>query len=62
MSEQVLPSKHRVAVYGTLKRGMSNHGLLRQSRFLGEESLTSLTLYDLGLFPAAKLEPSQGSP
>ncbi|MBL4834575.1 MAG: gamma-glutamylcyclotransferase [Pseudomonas sp.] len=54
------PLKHRVAVYGTLKRGMSNHDLLQASSFLGEDTLTNVTLYDLGLFPAAKFEASHG--
>jgi gamma-glutamylcyclotransferase (GGCT)/AIG2-like uncharacterized protein YtfP len=52
--------RHRVAVYGTLKRGMSNHDFLRGTQFIGETVLTCVTLYDLGLFPAAKLEPSEG--
>jgi gamma-glutamylcyclotransferase (GGCT)/AIG2-like uncharacterized protein YtfP len=52
--------RHRVAVYGTLKREMSNHDFLRGAQFIGETVLTCVTLYDLGLFPAAKLEPSDG--
>lgn len=51
---------HRVAVYGTLKRGGSNAGLLESARFLGDDWLTSLTLYDLGPYPGALLEPSTG--
>lgn len=50
----------RVAVYGTLKFGLANHGLLRQARYLGETLLHDITLYDLGWFPGAKLEPSGG--
>ena len=52
--------KHRVAVYGTLKRGFSNHHLLQHADYLGETLLRDLTLYDLGLFHAARLEPSRG--
>lgn len=52
--------KHRVAVYGTLKRGFSNHHLLQHADYLGEAVLTDITLYDLGWFPAARLEPSRG--
>ena len=49
-----------VAVYGTLKRGCSNHGLLQHSNFVGEDCLTCITLYDLGPYPGAKLQASQG--
>ncbi|MBW4935880.1 gamma-glutamylcyclotransferase family protein [Marinobacter sp. F4206] len=52
--------KHLVAVYGTLKRGGSNSGLLRSGTFLGEDSLTELTLYDLGPYPGAVARPSDG--
>lgn len=51
---------HRVAVYGTLKFGFANHGLLRHACYLGETLLHDITLYDLGWFPAAKLELSGG--
>ena len=50
----------RVAVYGTLKQGLPNHGYLRESIFLGTDNLTQITLYDLGYFPGAKLEASAG--
>lgn len=49
-----------VAVYGTLKRGLRNHHWLEDADFLGEDRLTSATLYDLGPYPAAKPEPSLG--
>lgn len=49
-----------VAVYGTLKRGLSNHALLQSARFVGTDCLTCITLYDLGAFPGAKLESSAG--
>jgi len=49
-----------VAVYGTLKRGLRNHHWLDGADFLGGDRLTSATLYDLGPYPAAKLESSQG--
>lgn len=51
---------HKVAVYGTLKRGGSNHGFLRGARYLGTDRLVSIALYDLGPYPAARLEKSQG--
>jgi len=49
-----------VAVYGTLKRGMANSHLLRDARFLGIEVLTEIVLYDLGPYPGARAEPSEG--
>ncbi|MFG6160283.1 gamma-glutamylcyclotransferase [Halomonas sp. 1390] len=49
-----------VAVYGTLKRGLRNHHWLEDAAFLGEDCLTGATLYDLGPYPAAKLEASRG--
>ncbi len=49
-----------VAVYGTLKRGLGNHHWLEGADFLGDDRLAGVTLYDLGPFPGAKLEPSRG--
>lgn len=53
-----VPTVIRVAVYGTLKRGCSHHHYLRGARFLGEDRLANLRLYDLGSYPAAKRGPS----
>lgn len=52
--------RHLVAVYGTLKRGHSNSHVLARADFIGEDRLTSLTLYDLGSYPAARRRPSDG--
>lgn len=49
-----------VAVYGTLKRGLSNEHYLRAATYLGNDSLTTISLYDLGAYPGAKAEPSAG--
>lgn len=51
---------YRVAVYGTLKRGEPNHHTLSASVCLGTCSLMSIALYDLGPFPGAKREASDG--
>jgi len=43
---------HRVFVYGTLKRGHSNHTLLETSRFLGEAAtLKTYWMITTGVFP-----------
>ncbi|UYG06587.1 gamma-glutamylcyclotransferase [Halomonas sp. M4R1S46] len=49
-----------VAVYGTLKRGLRNHHWLDGADFVGADRLTTATLYDLGPYPGARLEPSRG--
>jgi len=49
-----------VAVYGTLKRGCSNYSLLEHAEFIGVDKLSAITLYDLGPYPGAREEPSQG--
>jgi gamma-glutamylcyclotransferase (GGCT)/AIG2-like uncharacterized protein YtfP len=49
---------NRVAVYGTLKQNQSNHSFLTGQAFLGCCELSTITLYDLGPFPAAKLSES----
>jgi len=49
-----------VAVYGTLKRGHSNHRLLADARFVGEDRLHGLCLYNLGPYPAVAPGRSAG--
>lgn len=49
-----------VAVYGTLKRGLSNDHYLQAATYLGNDMLDAITLYDLGPYPGAKAEPSAG--
>lgn len=49
-----------VAVYGTLKRGLSNDHYLQTATYLGNDSLNTILLYDLGPYPGAKAEPSAG--
>ena len=40
-----------VAVYGTLKQGRSNHGLMRDSVLLGKTRLNGFIMYSAGGFP-----------
>ncbi|MDX1590084.1 MAG: gamma-glutamylcyclotransferase family protein [Oleiphilaceae bacterium] len=51
---------HRVAVYGTLKRGHSNHHLLAGARLLGLDRLRGFRLYHLGPYPALVEGPVSG--
>ncbi|MCL7930587.1 gamma-glutamylcyclotransferase family protein [Halomonas llamarensis] len=51
----------RVAVYGTLKRGYRNHYWLEGAALLGQDRLSTITLYDLGPYPGAKKEASHGA-
>lgn len=46
-------STHRIAVYGTLRRGGSNHHLIRDARYLGQDVLRDIRLYDFGPYPGA---------
>lgn len=48
-----------VAVYGTLKSGCSNHSLLADSLRVDEGWILGLSLYHLGLFPAATRSKSE---
>lgn len=46
-------NKHLVFVYGTLRRGGTNHYMLETSEFLGSHQTESrYTLFRLGQFPA----------
>jgi gamma-glutamylaminecyclotransferase len=50
-----------IFVYGTLKHGGSNHGYMRDQRFIGE-ALTAphFRLYDLGGYPGMVADENQG--
>ncbi|MGS2742550.1 gamma-glutamylcyclotransferase family protein [Halomonas sp. LS-001] len=52
---------HRVAVYGTLKKGRRNHHWLEGAHLLGRDRLSAITLYDLGPYPGAKALGSGGA-
>ena len=45
----------KLFVYGTLKRGLHNHGVLGNSEYLGSAT-TMGAIYHLGGFPGYKLE------
>ena len=52
---QTLPSRVKVAVYGTLKRGFGNHVLIsrdKTARFDGNGVLAGYTMVSMGGFPA----------
>jgi len=44
--------KHKVFVYGTLRRGLGNHGYLANSRLVGEATINGYEMFDYGYFPA----------
>lgn len=46
--------KHHVFVYGTLKKGGTNHYLLHNAVFLGNAMLEGFELWDLGSYPAIR--------
>ncbi|MCP5560422.1 MAG: gamma-glutamylcyclotransferase [Verrucomicrobiaceae bacterium] len=51
----------RVFVYGTLKRGCSNFGWIRQQQFVGEaETLPIYRMFDAGGFPALVADERDG--
>lgn len=54
--------KHKVFVYGTLKRGYSNYNrLLRTSEFVSEaKTLPKYRLYDVGMFPCMVKDGERG--
>lgn len=52
--------KNRVAVYGSLRKGFYNHHIIEGSIFLGEDWIFEINLYDLGPYPGALMEQSDG--
>lgn len=54
-----MSKKHRVAVYGTLRRGMGNDRLLDDATFIGTDTLKDYGMVSLGGFPA--IDEREGS-
>jgi gamma-glutamylcyclotransferase (GGCT)/AIG2-like uncharacterized protein YtfP len=50
MSE--LKESNLVAVYGSLRRGLGNHGFLRESNLLSTEQVSGFLMKSLGGYPA----------
>lgn len=48
-----------VAVYGSLKKGFYNHGLIKPYKYLGTDRIVGFDMYNLGAFPGIK--PGEGS-
>jgi gamma-glutamylcyclotransferase (GGCT)/AIG2-like uncharacterized protein YtfP len=42
---------NRIAVYGSLKKGLHNHKLLESSRFVKDTYVRGFNMYSLGSFP-----------
>jgi len=63
-SETTTVNKPRVFVYGTLKRGKSNHGLLAGATYLGTDTVRGpYSMVDLGWYPGVvRLDDSVDSP
>lgn len=54
-------SKTILFLYGTLKRGQKNHGLLTGQRFVGEATAEPLyRLHDLGSYPGMVVDVADG--
>lgn len=47
---------HKVAVYGSLKRGFHNHPVMQQAQgeWKGDAVVNGFVMYDLGAFPGIK--------
>ena len=44
-------AKGKVAVYGSLRKGLHNHSLLEDATFLGSERIKGFNMHSLGSFP-----------
>lgn len=46
--------KHIVAVYGSLRKGLHNHHLLKQADYLGMDYVPNFDMFSMGGFPYLK--------
>ena len=46
---------YKVAVYGTLRKGGTNHYLLQNATYLGQDQIAGYGMYDLGAYPFVKI-------
>lgn len=53
--------RNLIAVYGTLRKGQPNHCVIDNSNtvYLGEDHTNEITVFEVGLFPTAKLIKSK---
>lgn len=56
-------SQIKVAVYGTLKQGFSNHRVMQYAggKKIGEEVLSGATMFSYGAFPVIALDCSENN-
>lgn len=55
----MMKNKIKVAVYGSLRKGLHNHSYLKNAKYIGSYySLPEYTLYSLGSYPGLKLNGS----
>lgn len=50
----------KVFVYGSLKRGFGNHGVLGAAKYLGDDQIRGFRMYNLGAFPGIVHNPRWG--
>lgn len=48
----------KVAVYGSLRKGLHNHSVLGDSKQLGEDELEGFSMYSLGCYPYVRPDGS----
>lgn len=54
-------AKHLVAVYGTLRKGLHNHGIISTAMQVLTTAVKGFTMRSLGAFPVVKRDGSDGT-